>query len=160
VLRLLADVGGVNLVIDPTVPADSKVDLKLTRVPWDQVFETVVRTSQLSYELEGSVVRVVSSTAMQREFEARQKYLAARSDAEAALSVKARIFTLNYSKGSDLEKILKSSVLSKHGDTRFDDAPTRCPRRSGPLDAAADLGSSTYRPSRRSRSKGVSSGPT
>jgi type IV pilus assembly protein PilQ len=121
VLRLLAEVGGVNLVIDPTVPADANVDLKLTQVPWDQVFETVLRTGQLSYELDGPVVRVLSAAAMQREDDARQKYLSARADAEAAASVKARMFTLNYSKGADLETILKSSVLSKHGETRFDE---------------------------------------
>jgi type IV pilus assembly protein PilQ len=141
VLRLLAETGGINLVIDPTVPADAKVDLKLTQVPWDQAFDIVVKTSQLSYEVDGTVVRVVSSTAMQREYEARQKYLAARADAEALENVKARMFTLNYAKGLDLEKILKSSALSKHGETRFDertntlivlDVPDR-------LEAAADL---------------------
>jgi len=60
---------------------------------------------------------------------------------EASESVRARMYTLNYARGSDLEKILKSSVLSKHGETRFDertntlivlDIPDR-------LDAAADL---------------------
>jgi type IV pilus assembly protein PilQ len=141
VLRLLAGEGGINLVIDPTVPADSKVDLKLTQVPWDQVFDTVVRTSQLSYEVDGTVVRVISSSAMEREYEAKQKFLSARAEAEALESVKARMFTLNYARGSDLEKILKSSVLSKHGDVRFDertntmiilDVPDR-------LDAAGDL---------------------
>jgi len=141
VLRLLAETGGINLVIDPTVPAEAKVDLKLTQVPWDQAFDIVVKTSQLSYEVDGTVVRVVSATAMQKEYEARQKYLAARADAEALENVKARMFTLNYAKGSDLEKILKSSVLSKHGETRFDertntlivlDVPDR-------LEAASDL---------------------
>lgn len=141
VLRLLAETGGLNLVIDPTVPTESKVDLKLNQVPWDQVFDTVVRTSQLSYEIDGTVVRVVSASAMQREYEARQKYLQARADVEATEKVKARMFTLNYAKGTDLEKILKSSVLSKHGETRFDertntlivlDVPDR-------LDATADL---------------------
>ena len=121
VLRLLADLGGVNLVIDQSVPADARIDLKLTQVPWDQVFDTVVRTSQLAYEIEGAVVRVISSAALAREYDARQKSLSARSDAEAAGSVTARLFTLNYARGGELERILKSSVLSKHGDTRFDE---------------------------------------
>jgi type IV pilus secretin PilQ/predicted competence protein len=108
-------------VIDPTVPPGVKVDLKLTQVPWDQAFDVVLKTSQLAYEVDGTVVRVVSASAMQREYEERQKYLAARADADAVESVKARLFTLNYAKGADLEKVLRSSALSKHGDTRFDE---------------------------------------
>jgi type IV pilus assembly protein PilQ len=141
VLRLLADTGQLNLVIDPSVPPDAKVDLKLTQVPWDQVFETVVRSSGLSYEIDGTVVRVVSASAMQREYEAKQKFLQARADAEATENIRSRMVSLSYARGSDLEKLLKSSVLSKHGDIRFDertntliilDIPDR-------LDAAADL---------------------
>ena len=45
VLRQLAEVGGLNLVIDPSVPANAVVDLRLTRVPWDQVMEVVLRSS-------------------------------------------------------------------------------------------------------------------
>jgi type IV pilus assembly protein PilQ len=141
VLRLLAETGGINLVIDPTVPIDGRVDLKLTQVPWDQAFEMVVTTSQLSYEIDGAVVRVISSAALQREYEARQKYLAARAEAEAARNIRVRTFSISYAKGADLDKILRSSVLSKHGETRFDertntlivlDAPER-------LEAAAEL---------------------
>jgi type IV pilus assembly protein PilQ len=141
VLRLLAETGGINLVIDPTVPIDGRVDLKLTQVPWDQAFEMVVTTSQLSYEIDGAVVRVISSAALQREYEARQKYLAARAEAEAARNIRVRTFSISYAKGADLDKILRSAVLSKHGETRFDertntlivlDAPER-------LEAAAEL---------------------
>ena len=141
VLRLLAETGGINLVIDPTVPPDAKVDLKLTQVPWDQVFDTLLRASQLSYEIDGPVVRVVLASAMQREYEARQKYLQARADVEATGSVKPRMFTLSYARGADLEKILKSSVLSRHGETRFDDRTNTLIVLDVPdrLDLAADL---------------------
>ena len=37
----------VNLVIDPSVPANAAVDLKLTQVPWDQVMDVVLRSAQL-----------------------------------------------------------------------------------------------------------------
>jgi type IV pilus assembly protein PilQ len=141
VLRLVADAGGLNLVIDPSVPPDARVDLKLTQVPWDQVFETVVKAHQLTYELDGVVVRVLSSAAMQREYEARQKFLALRADAEASQNIQVRAFRLNYARGADLDKILRSSVLSKHGETRFDERTNTLIVIDGPerLAAAADL---------------------
>ncbi len=49
VLRNLAEIGGLNLVIDPSVPPVAPVDLKLTQVPWDQVMDVVLRSAQLTY---------------------------------------------------------------------------------------------------------------
>src|SRR5262245_14071209 len=49
VLRQLADIGGINLVIDPGVPANTVVDLKLIQVPWDQVMDVVLKSAQLTY---------------------------------------------------------------------------------------------------------------
>ena len=64
VLRQLSEIGGINLVIDPSVPAVAPVDLKLTQVPWDQVMDVVLRSAQLTYEVEGPVVRVMTREAL------------------------------------------------------------------------------------------------
>ncbi len=63
VLRQLCEIGGVNLVIDPSVPTQAAVDLKLTQVPWYQVMDVILRSGQLTYELEGTVLRVVTQDA-------------------------------------------------------------------------------------------------
>src|SRR5688500_8223043 len=52
-LRLLADTGGINLVLDPSLPENGTVDVKLTQVPWDQVLDVVLRASQLTCVPEG-----------------------------------------------------------------------------------------------------------
>src|SRR3989304_6045482 len=70
VIRNLAEIGGVNLVIDPTVPAAATVDLRLTQVPWDQVMDVVLRSAQLTYEVEGPVVRVLTRDALTKEKQA------------------------------------------------------------------------------------------
>ncbi len=44
VLRQLAEIGGVNLIVDPSVPVDATVDLKLIQVPWYQVMDMVIRS--------------------------------------------------------------------------------------------------------------------
>lgn len=67
VLRQLAEIGGVNLVIDPTVPTDTTVDLKLTQVPWNQVMDVVMRTGKLTSELDGTVLRVLTLEAFTEE---------------------------------------------------------------------------------------------
>src|SRR5580765_660161 len=52
VLRTLAEIGGINLVVDPSVPPVAPVDLKLTQVPWDQVMDVVLRSAGLTYEVD------------------------------------------------------------------------------------------------------------
>jgi len=70
VLRNLAEIGGINLILDPSVPPAATVDLRLTQVPWDQVMDVVLKSAQLTYELEGPVLRVLTRDALTREKQA------------------------------------------------------------------------------------------
>lgn len=56
VMRLLADVGNVNIVVPDSVQA--KVTLKLKRVPWDQVTCTIAAVHKLTVTVDGNVVLV------------------------------------------------------------------------------------------------------
>jgi type IV pilus assembly protein PilQ len=56
VMRLLADVGHVNIVVPSTVQA--KVTLHLKRVPWDQVTCTIAAVHKLTVTVDGNVVLV------------------------------------------------------------------------------------------------------
>jgi type IV pilus assembly protein PilQ len=56
VMRLLADVGNVNIVVPSSVQA--KVTLRLKRVPWDQVACTVAAVHKLTLTMDGNVVLV------------------------------------------------------------------------------------------------------
>ncbi len=56
VMRLLADVGNVNIVVPDSVQA--KVTLKLKRVPWDQVTCTIAAVHKLTVTVNGNVVLV------------------------------------------------------------------------------------------------------
>src|SRR6187401_2424573 len=64
VLRILAEIGGINLVIDPSVPPVAPVDLRLTQVPWDQVMDVILRSAGLTYELDGPLLRVLTRDAL------------------------------------------------------------------------------------------------
>ena len=56
VLRLLADVGKVNLVISDDVAG--KVTLRLKRVPWDQIACTVAAVHRLTIHVQDNILMV------------------------------------------------------------------------------------------------------
>ena len=56
VLRLLADVGKVNLVISDDVAG--KVTLRLKRVPWDQIACTVAAVHRLQIHVQDNILMV------------------------------------------------------------------------------------------------------
>lgn len=57
VFRLLADVGGINIVVSEDV--SGAVTLKLRHVPWDQAFEAIVRLEKLEVTRSGNLYLVM-----------------------------------------------------------------------------------------------------
>jgi dipeptidyl aminopeptidase/acylaminoacyl peptidase len=56
ILRLFADITGLNVVVDPDV--EGKVTMKVEDLPWDHVFTLILRSHRLGYALDGNVIRV------------------------------------------------------------------------------------------------------
>jgi len=56
VFKLLADVSGLNVVVNPGVAG--RVTCKMYDVPWDQLLDLILRTNGLGYLLEGNVLRI------------------------------------------------------------------------------------------------------
>jgi type IV pilus assembly protein PilQ len=118
VLKMLAQIGGINIVIDPSVSADATVDLTLTQVPWDQVMDVVLRSGKLTYQVEGPVVRVLTRDALTEELtqEADQK-----KAAEAAPDLVTFQRRLNYASAEELVKLLETAqLISARGTADFD----------------------------------------
>lgn len=103
VLRQLAEIGGVNLIIDPSVPGDSVIDLKLTQVPWYQVMEMVLRSGKLSSQLDGSVIRVLSRDREKEELKDATEIRQANEIAPELVTYRAR---LNYSNAKEVAQLL------------------------------------------------------
>ncbi len=115
VLRTFADISTLNIVIDSSVQGE--VNVALTRVPWDQAFDVILRANGLGYEIEGTVVRIASVERLQEEAGARA--LLAQREAEAGeLVVFTR--TLSYARADDLVPLLTSSFLSPRGEVFTD----------------------------------------
>jgi type IV pilus assembly protein PilQ len=65
--RLIADEGGVNLVLGLGEKSKEKVKLKLRQVPWDQVLIMVMKANKLGYTRTGNVLRIIPMTDLQAE---------------------------------------------------------------------------------------------
>ncbi len=119
VLRNLSEIGGINLVIDPSVPGNATVDLKLNQVPWDQVMDVVLKSGQLTYELQGPVLRVLTRDARTKELtaEAEQKRAG-----QAAPDLAMRRIRLNYAPALGVKKLLEDGqFISDRGTVMIDE---------------------------------------
>jgi type IV pilus assembly protein PilQ len=119
VLRQVADIGGVNIAIDPSVPITGAVDLKLTQVPWDQVFDVVMQMNQLTNVVDGLVVRVLTREARTKELEDEARQKKASEKAPDLVTERLRI---NYASAPVLKKLIdQANLLSERGSAESDE---------------------------------------
>ena len=55
-LRLIADVSGLNIILDPGLGA--AVTAELHDMPWDQALDLVLKNNGLAAELQGRTMRI------------------------------------------------------------------------------------------------------
>ena len=120
VLRTLADVSGLNMVIDPDV--QGSVDIKLTDVPWDQALDVILRGNGLDYSVDGTIVRISKIKTLEDENKARQAAAQAAAERQAqAGGLAFETFPLSYAKAAEIAPLLKGSLrLSKYGQVQVD----------------------------------------
>jgi type IV pilus assembly protein PilQ len=114
-LRILADTGKLNLVMDPDVQGN--FGFKFTDTPWDQVLDVVLKNAGLGKEIQNGVLRVAKVDKLQKEEEERKKL-----EETKALAGDLQTITrpLSYAKVSEVQKILKE-LLTKRGSAILDD---------------------------------------
>ncbi len=132
-LRILADTGKLNLVMDPDVQGN--FGFKFTDTPWDQVLDVVLKNAGLGKEIQNGVLRVAKIDKLQKEAEERKKL-----DETKALAGQLQTITrpLSYAKVTEVQKILKE-MLTKRGSVILDDRTntliiTDLPRNIGVID--------------------------
>ncbi len=114
VLRLLADMGRVNLVVAEDVKGT--VTLKLRNVPWHEVLDTVLLSQGLGVEKRGSVLRVAPLQRLQQEAELRGKLAQAR---EQEAPLQTYFIPVSYAKAADLLPNVQA-LLSPRGRASVD----------------------------------------
>jgi type IV pilus assembly protein PilQ len=116
VLRYFNEISGLNIIIDPSVPA-TPIDVVLRDVPWDQAFETLLKTHKLGYVAEGTIVRIAPLSVLAEEEGDRRKL----SEAKAlAGDLRVQTFSLSYAKAGDVSPLLVKSALSQRGQIQVD----------------------------------------
>ena len=115
VLRVFAEISGLNIVIDPTVKGT--VDVALRDVPWDQALDIILRANKLGYSVDGTVVRIAPITTLSEEETQRRKL----AD-DQALAGELRVMTkpLSYARAEEMQTLLTKSVLSRRGTVQVD----------------------------------------
>jgi len=118
IYRLLARVGGYNLVVHPEVKGTIP-DLYLEDVPWDQALDIVLRLAGHGKQVEGNILRIAPHEVFAREYE----QVAKNRDAEvkAADLVEVTI-PINYAEASKVQDAIdQSKILTPRGNITVDE---------------------------------------
>ena len=108
--RFIADVSGLNIVLDPSV--SGAVTMSLTDVPWDQALDIVLKNNGLGSELQGNILRIAKRDILVAEESARQ---AQRKAVENSVPLTTKSYILNYRKADLPMQTTLSKFLSTRG---------------------------------------------
>ena len=114
VLRLIADVSGLNMVVGESVKA--KVTIKLLNVPWDQSLDLILKLNNLGQIREGSIVWIDTLTNLTK---LRDDAAKAKDSSQKAEELVTKILYLNFADASKSVDMLKSN-LSPRGEIKID----------------------------------------
>ena len=114
VLRLIADVSGLNMVVGESVRA--KVTLKLLNVPWDQALDLILKLNNLGQIREGNILWIdtLSNITKLRDDAAKAKDATLKAE-----ELVTRIVYLNYADAAKSVDVAKSN-LSSRGEIKID----------------------------------------
>ncbi len=116
VLKYFHEISGLSIIIDPAVPA-TPIDIVLTDIPWDQAFETLLRSYKLGYTAEGTIVRIAPVSILAEEEGDRRKLAEAKA---LAGDLQVHTFALSYAKAAEMQPLLVKSALSARGQIQVD----------------------------------------
>ena len=116
IFRLLADVSGYNLVLDPSVKGN--VTIKLLNVPWDQALDIILNTFSLSKSIEGNILWIAPTNVLSRMTEEKLK---AKDIGEKSEELKQEILRVNYAAAADISSAVNTGkLLTPRGSIAID----------------------------------------
>lgn len=116
IFRLFADISGCNIFIHPDVKG--KATMKFRDVPWNQAFDTILKTFSLGKSVEGNVIRIAPHTIFAKESEEKVKAEEAGIKAEA---LETRVFEISYADVGIVENAIRNAkLISQRGSINVD----------------------------------------
>jgi len=79
IFRFLAEIGGYNIVVHPSV--SGRVTLKLTDVPWDHALDIILELTGSGKQVEGNILRIAPASIFVQQTDAQAKLKASRKKA-------------------------------------------------------------------------------
>ena len=117
IFRLIADVSGYNIVVDPQVKG--KITMKLVNVPWDQALDLILKSNKLDKVVEGNIIRVAPVSVLAKEQEERARQQAAARKAEPLVT---KVFPISYANVKNVQKSIDTAkILSERGSISVDE---------------------------------------
>jgi type IV pilus assembly protein PilQ len=114
VVRLFAEVGSFQVVVDPGISC--KLTLKLKEVPWPTALDLALKVCSLGSETDNGIVRVAPVAKLTSESEARRKFA---EEQKLNRPLRTNVYRLSYAKATELAPLLKK-FLSARGDIVVD----------------------------------------
>jgi type IV pilus assembly protein PilQ len=114
VVRLFAEIGGFQVVVDPGVSC--KLTLKLSEVRWTSALDVALRSCGLGQDAENEIIRVAPVAKLAAEHAAQRKL-----DEERELSgpLQMQTYRLSYARAAEMAPIIKR-FLSPRGEVIYD----------------------------------------
>ncbi len=110
VLRIIAEVSGFNVVVDPDV--SGQMTIKLNNVPWDQALDVILKNQGLGKEITGNVMRIANVAKLRDEAILERQMQEAK---QSAIPRESRVVYLSYANADTMGELLREGVLSERG---------------------------------------------
>jgi type IV pilus assembly protein PilQ len=111
VLRLIADISGLNMIVSENVKG--KVTLKLEKIPWDEALDIILDINHAGKIVTGNVTRIETIDHIKKINE--EKLLAKKSQ-ENLEELEVKTLDISYAKAQDLSRFIKTmNILSPRG---------------------------------------------
>lgn len=115
VLRLLADIGRVNIITADNV--SGSVTIKMRNVPWDQALDVVLQAKSLGMVRQGNMIRVAPLADLEKE---REMAIARRKQEMQLAPIETRLIPVSYADATEIQSRAKD-LLSERGSIAVDE---------------------------------------
>lgn len=114
IFRLIAEVSGFNVVVDPDV--SGRITIRMDEVPWDQALEVILKNQGLGKEIEGNIMRIARNEKLRDENILKEQLENAK---RRAVPIETVILYLSYADISMMEGSVKV-FLTERGSIQKD----------------------------------------
>jgi type IV pilus assembly protein PilQ len=115
VLRLLAEVGNVNIVASDDVSGN--VTIRMHNVPWDRALEVILAARSLGMQRDGNIIRIAPQSTLDKE---RELAIERAKQNQQLEPLETRLIPVSYATGANMAPRARE-LLSSRGTLSVDD---------------------------------------